>query len=136
MTSVHNNTTYLIIYGVCLHCMSTLHVYTACLHCMSTLHVMLQLTNLPLPSRPSPHPAILPPPVPPSFPTFPPASSEELGCTNEVATVVSMLSVPSVFFRPKDREEESDAAREKFFVPESDHLTLLNVYMQVHIAAR
>ena len=44
--------------------------------------------------------------------------------------IVSMLSVPSVFFRPKDREEESDAAREKFFVPESDHLTLLNVYQQ------
>jgi len=31
----------------------------------------------------------------------------------------------------QDREEESDAAREKFFVPESDHLTLLNVYLQV-----
>jgi len=39
-----------------------------------------------------------------------------------------MLSVPSVFWRPKGREEESDAAREKFFVPESDHLSLLNVY--------
>ena len=26
--------------------------------------------------------------------------------------------------------EESDAAREKFFVPESDHLTLLHVYEQ------
>eukprot|EP00591_Stephanopyxis_turris_P015391 CAMPEP_0195537370 /NCGR_PEP_ID=MMETSP0794_2-20130614/47821_1 /TAXON_ID=515487 /ORGANISM="Stephanopyxis turris, Strain CCMP 815" /LENGTH=66 /DNA_ID=CAMNT_0040671067 /DNA_START=23 /DNA_END=220 /DNA_ORIENTATION=+ len=49
-------------------------------------------------------------------------------CSAEVLIVVSMLSVPSVFFRPKDREEESDAAREKFFVPESDHLTLLNVY--------
>ena len=35
-----------------------------------------------------------------------------------------------IWFRPKDREEESDAAREKFFVPESDHLTLLNVYQQ------
>lgn len=41
-----------------------------------------------------------------------------------------MLSVPTVFFRPPDRAEESDAAREKFFVPESDHLTLLNVYLQ------
>ncbi len=41
-----------------------------------------------------------------------------------------MLSVPTVFFRPKDREEESDAAREKFFVPESDHLTLLHAYGQ------
>ncbi|RYG56246.1 hypothetical protein EON66_03365, partial [archaeon] len=69
------------------------------------------------------------------FPLDPPLSkmlimAELLGCTAEVATVVSMLSVPSVFFRPRDREAESDAAREKFFVPESDHLTLLNVYLQ------
>ena len=35
-----------------------------------------------------------------------------------------------IFFRPKDREEESDTCREKFFIPESDHLTLLNVYIQ------
>lgn len=48
----------------------------------------------------------------------------------QVLTLVSMLSVPSVFFRPPDRAEESDAAREKFFVPESDHLTLLHVYQQ------
>ena len=41
-----------------------------------------------------------------------------------------MLSVPSIFFRPKGREEDSDAAREKFQVPESDHLTYLNVYQQ------
>jgi pre-mRNA-splicing factor ATP-dependent RNA helicase DHX38/PRP16 len=41
-----------------------------------------------------------------------------------------MLSVPSVFYRPKERAEESDAMREKFFVSESDHLTLLNVYQQ------
>uniref|UniRef100_A0A0C9RLQ8 RNA helicase n=1 Tax=Wollemia nobilis TaxID=56998 RepID=A0A0C9RLQ8_9CONI len=69
------------------------------------------------------------------FPLDPPLAKmlltgEQLGCVNEVLTIVSMLSVPSVFFRPKDRAEESDAAREKFFVPESDHLTLLNVYQQ------
>ncbi|KAK4842025.1 hypothetical protein QYF36_014434 [Acer negundo] len=40
------------------------------------------------------------------------------------------VEVPSVFFRPKDRVEESEAAREKFFVQESDHLTLLYVYRQ------
>ena len=39
-----------------------------------------------------------------------------------------MLSVPALFFRPKGKETEADAAREKFFVPESDHLTLLHVY--------
>lgn len=43
---------------------------------------------------------------------------------------VSMLSVPSIFYRPKGREEEADGVREKFQVPESDHLTYLNVYMQ------
>ena len=53
-----------------------------------------------------------------------------LGCAADAATVVSMLSVPAVFFRPPDRAEESDAARERFCVPESDHLTLLNVYNQ------
>ena len=42
----------------------------------------------------------------------------------------SRTQVPEVFYRPKDRAEESDAAREKFFVPESDHLTLLNVFRQ------
>ena len=57
-------------------------------------------------------------------------TSEEYGCSEEMLTIVSMLSVPSVFYRPKERQEESDAAREKFFVPESDHLTLLHVYTQ------
>ena len=56
--------------------------------------------------------------------------SEELRCVDDVATVVSALSMPTIFYRPKEREEESDAAREKFFAPESDHLTLLNVYIQ------
>ena len=41
-----------------------------------------------------------------------------------------MLSVPAIFYRPTGREEESDAKREKFSVPESDHMTLLNVYQQ------
>jgi len=53
-----------------------------------------------------------------------------LGCSSEVLTIVSMLSVPPVFFRPADRAEESDAAREKFFIPESDHLTMLHAYQQ------
>lgn len=69
------------------------------------------------------------------FPLDPPLAkmlifAETLGCTSEILIIVSMLSVPGIFFRPKDREEESDAAREKFFVPESDHLTFLNVYLQ------
>eukprot|EP00163_Fabomonas_tropica_P033310 TRINITY_DN868_c0_g1_i4.p1 TRINITY_DN868_c0_g1~~TRINITY_DN868_c0_g1_i4.p1 ORF type:complete len:1344 (-),score=333.35 TRINITY_DN868_c0_g1_i4:90-4121(-) len=69
------------------------------------------------------------------FPLDPPLSkmlciSEQYDCTADVLTICAMLSVPTVFFRPKDRAEESDAMREKFFVPESDHLTLLNTYIQ------
>ncbi|CAG2165893.1 unnamed protein product [Oppiella nova] len=56
--------------------------------------------------------------------------STEMRCSSEVLIIVSMLSVPTIFFRPKGREEESDLVREKFQVPESDHLTLLNVYLQ------
>ncbi|CAK9297774.1 unnamed protein product [Gordionus sp. m RMFG-2023] len=53
-----------------------------------------------------------------------------MGCAEEILTIVSMLSVPAIFYRPKGREEESDNAREKFAVPESDHLTYLNVFDQ------
>ncbi|KAF8525107.1 P-loop containing nucleoside triphosphate hydrolase protein [Hysterangium stoloniferum] len=56
--------------------------------------------------------------------------SVEYKCSSEMLTIVSMLSVPSVFYRPKERMEEADAAREKFAVAESDHLTLLNVFNQ------
>jgi pre-mRNA-splicing factor ATP-dependent RNA helicase DHX38/PRP16 len=70
-----------------------------------------------------------------SFPLDPQLSkmllfSRHERCSDEMLTIVSLLSVPEVFYRPHDRAEESDAAREHFFVPESDHLTLLNVYQQ------
>lgn len=57
-------------------------------------------------------------------------TSCDYGCSEEILTIVSMLSVPSVFYRPKERMEEADAAREKFFDSSSDHLTLLHVYQQ------
>lgn len=49
--------------------------------------------------------------------------SVEYRCSDEMLTIVSMLSVPSVFYRPKERAEESDQVREKFMVAESDHLS-------------
>lgn len=69
------------------------------------------------------------------FPLDPPQCqmlivSTQMGCTAEILIIVSMLSVPSIFYRPKGREEEADGVREKFQVPESDHLTFLNVYNQ------
>jgi pre-mRNA-splicing factor ATP-dependent RNA helicase DHX38/PRP16 len=57
-------------------------------------------------------------------------ASVDAGCSEEMLTIVSMLSVPNVFYRPQERMEEADAAREKFLVAESDHLSLLNVFNQ------
>ena len=69
-------------------------------------------------------------PMDPSLAKLVIESSRAYSCSEEMVTIVSMLSVPSVFYRPKERLEESDAAREKFFVHDSDHLTLLTVYQQ------
>lgn len=41
-----------------------------------------------------------------------------------------MLSVPSIFYKPKDQMQEAESAREKLLIPESDHLTYLNIYEQ------
>ncbi|KAB5589666.1 P-loop containing nucleoside triphosphate hydrolase protein [Ceratobasidium theobromae] len=56
-------------------------------------------------------------------------ASVEYKCSAEMLTIASIHSVPSVFYRPKERQE-ADAARKKFSVDESDHLTLLNVFQQ------
>lgn len=75
--------------------------------------------------------SLTPFPLDPSLSTILVTSTQpKYSCSNEILTIVAMLSVPSVFYRPPQRQEESDAAREKFFVPESDHLTLLHVYTQ------
>merc|ERR1712098_129862 len=39
-----------------------------------------------------------------------------------------MLSVPPLFFRSRDIERESDAAKAKFSHQDGDHLSMLNVY--------
>ena len=50
------------------------------------------------------------------FPVDPPLSkmiitANELGCIEEVISIVSMLSVPSIFYKPKDRMTEAESAR-------------------------
>lgn len=41
--------------------------------------------------------------APPALPCPHAQVGAQMGCGNEVLTIVSMLSVPSVFFRPPDR---------------------------------
>lgn len=67
------------------------------------------------------------------FPLEPPLSkmliqSVDLGCSEEILTVVAMLSVQNVFYRPKEKQAAADQKKAKFHQPEGDHLTLLTVY--------
>merc|ERR1712168_490294 len=54
--------------------------------------------------------------------------SVNLQCSEEILTIVSMLSVDNVFYRPKEKQALADQKKAKFNQPEGDHLTLLAVY--------
>ncbi|KIM64359.1 hypothetical protein SCLCIDRAFT_115718 [Scleroderma citrinum Foug A] len=67
------------------------------------------------------------------FPMEPPLAkmliaSVELGCSEEILSIVAMLSVQTVFYRPKEKQAQADSKKAKFHQPEGDHLTLLTVY--------
>lgn len=67
------------------------------------------------------------------FPLEPPLSkmllaSVDLGCSEEILTVVAMLTSGNIFYRPKEKQAQADQKRAKFYQPEGDHLTLLTVY--------
>lgn len=49
-------------------------------------------------------------------------------CSEEILTVVAMLSVPNVFVRPQSARKQADEAKLLFAEPDGDHLTLINVY--------
>ncbi|CAL2033419.1 hypothetical protein CAEBREN_12329 [Caenorhabditis brenneri] len=54
--------------------------------------------------------------------------SVDLGCSEEVLTIVAMLNVQNIFYRPKEKQDHADQKKAKFHQPEGDHLTLLAVY--------
>ena len=55
-------------------------------------------------------------------------ASVDMGCSEEMLSIVAMLSVQSVFYRPKEKQQQADQKKAKFHDPHGDHLTLLNVY--------
>ncbi|KAJ3233991.1 DEAH-box ATP-dependent RNA helicase prp22 [Chytriomyces hyalinus] len=54
--------------------------------------------------------------------------SVDLGCSDEILTIVAMLSAENIFYRPKEKQGQADQKKAKFHQPEGDHLTLLAVY--------
>lgn len=55
-------------------------------------------------------------------------ASVDLGCSDEMLSIVAMLSVQTVFYRPKEKQQQADQKKSKFHDQHGDHLTLLNVY--------
>jgi ATP-dependent RNA helicase DHX8/PRP22 len=67
------------------------------------------------------------------FPLDPPVSkmliaSVDLGCSEEILTIIGMLSAQNIFYRPREKQAVADQKKAKFHQPEGDHLTLLAVY--------
>lgn len=54
--------------------------------------------------------------------------SPDYSCSEEILSIVSLLSVDTVLYNPPARREEVLAARKKFTSSEGDHMTLLNIY--------
>jgi ATP-dependent RNA helicase DHX8/PRP22 len=57
-------------------------------------------------------------------------ASVDLGCADDVITIVAMLSVQNVFFRPKEKIAEADERKRRFNSADGDHCTLLQVFRQ------
>ncbi|KAJ5939221.1 Pre-mRNA-splicing factor ATP-dependent RNA helicase PRP43 [Penicillium verhagenii] len=55
-------------------------------------------------------------------------SSPEFYCSNEMLSIVSLLSCPQVFVRPAAQRKRADEMKDLFAHPDGDHLTMLNVY--------
>lgn len=57
--------------------------------------------------------------------------SSKYGVFDQVLTIIAVLGESnSLFYRPKDKREQADSARQKFVSPFGDHLMLLDIYLQ------
>jgi HrpA-like RNA helicase len=52
------------------------------------------------------------------------------GVVNEVASIIALLSIDSIFYSPRDKREEAAEAKKKFISFDGDHITLLNVLQE------
>jgi len=59
-------------------------------------------------------------------------SSGEMGCSQEIVTIIAMLQVENVFVYQPGQADKAKVAKRKFEVEEGDLLTLLNVYYAFH----
>ena len=55
-------------------------------------------------------------------------SSPKFKCVEEILTIVSCMSSPNIFLRPKDKLVEATDAHSKFINLEGDHLTIMTAF--------
>ncbi|KAI8847711.1 Pre-mRNA-splicing factor ATP-dependent RNA helicase [Chytridium lagenaria] len=55
-------------------------------------------------------------------------TSPKYKCSNEILSIIAMLSVPNCFVRPNDQRKQADEAKANFNHVDGDHLTMLNVF--------
>jgi HrpA-like RNA helicase len=55
-------------------------------------------------------------------------SLPKFNCSNEVLSIVAMLSSPNIFMRQKNEQRPADEDKARFSHVDGDHLTLLNAY--------
>lgn len=55
-------------------------------------------------------------------------TSLNFNCTDDVVTIVSMLSVQNIFYRPQNKALLADKKKNKFIMPQGDLITYLNIY--------
>ena len=55
-------------------------------------------------------------------------AAEHHECSDEMLSIVAMLSLANVYYRPKEKQSQADQKKAKFHDPHGDHLTLLNVF--------
>jgi len=56
-------------------------------------------------------------------------TSAQYNCTNEILSIVAMLSTANIFMRPKEAAKMADEAKAQYSHPEGDHITMLNAYL-------
>ena len=60
-------------------------------------------------------------------------SSPKYNCSNEVVSIVALLSVPPLFYRPSESKQKADECKLKFAHMDGDHLSMLNVFDQYKV---
>jgi len=59
-------------------------------------------------------------------------AARENNCLREIKVIAAVLAIPDPRVRPADREQDADNAHRKFLHPDSDFLTLYNIWTLFH----